>query len=172
VPDGLLVLGGTRSGKSRFALEQARARGGDAVTFVATARRGEPELDVRIAVHRAERPAVWRTVEIEHDLSGALPTIDRSHVVLVDSLSLWVAALIDAGSGPHERWAEVARALDRRERAVIFVSDEVGLGLVPVTQLARRFVDELGWLNQQVAEWCDEVRLTVAGIAVLLKGAA
>ena len=168
---GVLVLGGTRSGKSQYALEQAHALGGDAVTFVATARPGEPQLDARIAAHRKERPPLWQTLEIADDLADAVRRVDPCHVLLVDSLSLWVSTLVEAEGGPRERWAEVTWALARREGTVIFVSDEVGMGIVPPTRLGRAFVDELGWLNQQVARSCDQVRLMVAGIAVPLKGA-
>src|SRR6266542_7107408 len=87
-----LVLGGTRSGKSRFALARASALGGDRVTFVATARAGDEELDARIADHRRARPAAWRTVEVDGDLAAAVASADPAHVVLLDSLTLWLSA--------------------------------------------------------------------------------
>ncbi len=167
----LLVLGGTRSGKSRYATERARALGGDAVTFVATARPGDPELDARVAAHRAYRPASWRTVEVEGDLASAISDGDAG-LLLIDSLTLWASTVVEAEGTLRARWDDAARSLANRAGAVIFVSEEVGMGIVPITRLGRQFIDELGWLNQQVAMLCDEVRLMVAGIPVLLKGAA
>ncbi len=166
----LLVLGGTRSGKSRYAFERARAVGGDRVTFVATARTGDPELDARIAAHRAYRPALWRTLEVDRDLAGAIRDADHARVVLIDSLTLWAATVLEAESSLRARWEEAARALECWPADLVFVSEEVGMGTTPTNELARRFIDELGWLNQQVAALCDEVRLLVAGIPVLLKG--
>ncbi|MDE3193779.1 MAG: bifunctional adenosylcobinamide kinase/adenosylcobinamide-phosphate guanylyltransferase [Chloroflexota bacterium] len=166
----LLVLGGTRSGKSRYALERARALGGDGVTFIATARAGDPELDARIAAHRAQRPPAWTTREVAADLAAAVVAADPRHVLLVDSLTLWAAAVVEAEGTLRPRWAEAARALERRDPAVVLVSDEVGMGVIPLGELSRRFVDELGWLEQQAAAACDEVRLMVAGIPLRIKG--
>jgi adenosyl cobinamide kinase/adenosyl cobinamide phosphate guanylyltransferase len=171
VASRLLVLGGTRSGKSRYAFERARALGGDAVTFVATARAGDPELDARVAAHRAYRPASWRTVEVVLDLASALSD-GEARLLLIDSLTLWASTVVEAEGTLRARWEDAARSLASRAGDVIFVSEEVGMGIVPPTRLGRQFIDELGWLNQQVATLCDEVRLMVAGISVLLKGAA
>ncbi len=168
----LLVLGGTRSGKSRFAFERARALGGDAVTFVATARSGDPELDLRVAAHRAYRPASWRTLEVDRDLAGAIAGGEAAHLLLIDSLTLWASTVVEAEGMLRARWEQAARSLADRAGAVIFVSEEVGMGIVPVSRLGRQYIDELGWLNQQVAMLCDEVRLMVAGIPLLLKGVA
>lgn len=165
----LLVLGGTRSGKSRYALERARAAGGDAVTFIATARRGDPELDARIAAHRSRRPGAWETFEVEDDLGAAVQVADPSHVLLIDSLTLWASTVVEAERTIGRRWNDAAQALALRDPAVIFVSDETGMGVIPASELARRFVDEIGWLDQQVAAICDEVRLMVAGIPLPLK---
>lgn len=169
--DRLLVLGGTRSGKSRYAHERARALGADAVTFVATARAGDPDLDARIAAHRAERPAAWRTVEVDRDLAAAIDG-QGGRVLLIDSLTLWAAAVVEAEGALRARWEDAARSLAGRAEPVVFVSEEVGMGIVATTPLGRRFSDELGWLNQQVAALCGEVRLMIAGIPVLLKGTA
>lgn len=171
MPSRLLVLGGTRSGKSRYALERARAVAGDAVTFIATARPGDPELDARIAAHRRHRPATWRTLEVDADLVSVVRSADPSHLLLIDSLTLWASTVVESEATLRTRWDEAAVALKERARPVVFVSEEVGMGIVPMTALGRRFIDELGWLNQQVGALCDEVRLMVAGIPVLLKGA-
>ncbi len=168
----LLVLGGTRSGKSRYAAERARALGGNAVTIVGTARPGDPELDARVAAHRAYRPAAWHTVEVESDLASAISDGEDARLLLIDSLTLWASTVVEAEGTLRARWDDAARSLANRAGAVIFVSEEVGMGIVPTSRLGRQFIDELGWLNQQVAKLCDEVRLMVAGIPVLLKGAA
>ncbi|HEX9269704.1 MAG TPA: bifunctional adenosylcobinamide kinase/adenosylcobinamide-phosphate guanylyltransferase [Candidatus Limnocylindria bacterium] len=164
-----LVLGGTRSGKSRFALARASALGGDRVTFVATARAGDEELDARIADHRRARPAAWRTVEVDGDLAAAVASADPAHVVLLDSLTLWLSARLEASTSPESEWAAVAKAIEKRALAVIVVSDEVGLGIVPATPIGRRFRDELGKLNQAVARDAGSVVLMVAGLPVPLK---
>jgi adenosylcobinamide kinase / adenosylcobinamide-phosphate guanylyltransferase len=170
VPKLLLILGGTRSGKSRYALRRARDAAGESVTFVATARAGDPELDRRIAAHQAERPAGWFTREVDRDMARAIRDADASHLLLIDSLTLWASTIVEEEEGLRERWAEVCAALSHRARSVILVSEEVGMGVIPNNELARRFVDELGWLNQRAAEACDEVRVMIAGLPVILKG--
>lgn len=164
------VLGGTRSGKSRFALARAAALGGDRVTFVATARPGDPELDARIADHRRVRPPAWRTIEAEADLARAIADADASDVVLVDSLTLWVAWCLERGVDVNAAWQAASAELAARATPSVIVSDEVGLGIVPLTELGRRFRDEIGVLHQQVAANADLVVLLVAGLPVTLKG--
>ena len=145
--------------------------GGDLVTFVATARLGDPELDARIAAHRATRPALWRTLEVDRDLAHAIRECDRARVLLIDSLTLWASTVVETEGPLRARWDDTAHELASCWANVIFVSEEVGMGTTPTNELARRFIDELGWLNGQVAGFCDEVRLMVAGIPVLVKGA-
>lgn len=166
------VLGGTRSGKSRYALARAGALGGDNVTYVATARPGDPELDRRIAGHRRVRPPAWTTVEVGTDLAGAIAAIDERDVLLVDSLTLWVAWCIDQNVDVRDAWERTASRLSARTPPAIVVSDEVGLGVIPANQLARRFVDEIGMLHQRVAAHATSVVLLVAGIPLSLKGSA
>lgn len=172
----LLVLGGTRSGKSRYALDWARTVGADDVTFIATARLGDPDLDDRIAAHRAYRPAPWRTLESGLDLPAALaqaPGADRPDaVLLVDCLTLWVSALVEAARPIAPAWEALAASLDGVAARVVAVSDEVGHGVVPAFELGRRFRDDQGWLNQRVAAAFDEVVLMVAGLPLALKGGA
>lgn len=165
----LFVLGGARSGKSRYALEAARRLGAERVSFLATARSGDPELDARIAAHRRQRPAAWRTVEVELDLAAAVAAGPADHCLLIDSLSLWVASLLEADETLADRWAAAQASLAAHRSNVVLVSDEVGLGVVPASPLGRRFRDELGWLNQQVAVVADEVVLLVAGLPVWLR---
>ena len=163
------VFGGTRSGKSRFALERARTLGGDAVTFVATARRGDAELDARIAEHRRVRPPSWKTVEVDDDLIGAVADAPPEHVLLVDSITLWASARFDQIPSLVDAWTPVSDAIGRRASAVVVVSDEIGLGVVPTTPIGRRFRDELGRLNQTVAREATSVVFMLAGLALPLK---
>ena len=170
----LLVLGGTRSGKSRFGLARAQELGGSDVTFIATARTGDPDLDERIAGHRAHRPAGWRTIESGLELASAIataPGADRPEaVILIDCLTLWVSALVEVDRPIEPAWRDLEAALAAARAAVLVVSDEVGHGVVPAFELGRRFRDELGWLNQRVAAAADEVVLMIAGIPLTLKG--
>lgn len=168
-PSRLFVLGGARSGKSRYALEAAWRLGGERVSFLATARSGDPELDARIAAHRRQRPAAWRTVEVDLDLAAAVVAGLADHCLLVDSLTLWVASILDTDEALEGRWTAAQAALAAHRSSVVLVSDEVGLGVVPATALGRRFRDELGWLNQQVAAVADEVVLLVAGLPIPLR---
>ena len=151
-----LVLGGARSGKSAVA---ERLAGPGPVTYVATGLAAD--MPERVAAHRARRPAEWSTVET-HDLLGALPALHGT--VLVDSLTAWVAAAegfsVDADA--------LCRVLAAHDGEVVVVSDEVGLGVHPSTDVGRRFRDALGLVNQAVAAVADDVLLVVAGRALHL----
>lgn len=164
------ALGGTRSGKSRFALARARQLGGDRVTYVATARPGDPELDIRIAGHRAFRPATWETVEAGTDLAGILARVDPGQVVLLDSLTLWASWCLEDGIEISTAWDAALRDLVARPKPSVIVSDEVGLGIVPMTASGRRFTDEMGVLHQRVASQAVLVVFLVAGLPTVLKG--
>ncbi|TMG47818.1 MAG: bifunctional adenosylcobinamide kinase/adenosylcobinamide-phosphate guanylyltransferase [Chloroflexi bacterium] len=168
VGDLHFVIGGASSGKSGYAVERTKALGGDLVTFVATARPGDAELDARIAAHRRARPRSWRTMEADADLADAVARSAATDVILLDSLTLWVAALVSARETGDRMWPAVALAIAARERAVVVVSDEVGLGLVPETEVGRRFRDELGRLNQRVAHAATSAVLVVAGVPLRL----
>jgi adenosyl cobinamide kinase/adenosyl cobinamide phosphate guanylyltransferase len=153
-----LVLGGARSGKSAVA-EALAARLPPPVTYVATAVVDPDDDDhaARVARHVARRDPAWRTVEVGGDLLTALAT--EAGTVLVDSLGTWVAAQLDGDvDGPGLGAALVARAGD-----TVVVSEEVGLGVHPATELGRRFRDALGEVNRAVADVADEVLLVVAG---------
>ncbi len=171
----VLVLGGTRSGKSRFGLARARELAGSGpVAYLATAWPGDPELDRRIEGHRRERPASWPTVEVGADLAPAIRAVDPAMPILLDGLTLWMSTV--AGDGEPDIDAvldgPVARALDAiRERAgpVIVVSDEIGLGMVPLDPGARGFRDLLGIAHQRFAMEADEVHFLVAGLLLTLK---
>ncbi len=167
-----LILGGARSGKSTLAERLARDSG-LAVTYVATAAAGDAEMAARIAHHRERRPAAWGLVEEPLALAAALAghaAPDRC--LLVDCLTLWLSNLLaeEEGRMAHERQSllDTLPALPGR---VILVSNEVGLGIVPMNPLARRFRDEAGWLHQAVAGCCDRVIFTAAGLPLVMKGA-
>jgi adenosylcobinamide kinase/adenosylcobinamide-phosphate guanylyltransferase len=160
-----LVLGGARSGKSTFA-ESLLADAQD-VDYVATAaeRPDDPEWTARIAAHRARRPAGWRTVETA-DVAALLR--HGGPPVLVDSITLWLAAAMD-DPDLDRRADELCAAWTDTPRFVVAVSDEVGNGVVPETEPGRRFRDALGLLNQRFAAAADEVHLVVAGIPLRLR---
>lgn len=168
--DRIFVLGGTRSGKSRYGRERAHALGGPHVTFVATARPGDPELDGRITAHRTERPTEWQTIETECDLASAIKSAAPQNVLLIDSLTLWVATTLEQSRPASALWPGVQAALAARAAAVVIISDEVGLGIVPIDAGVRAFRDELGTIHQRAATWADEVWFLVAGIPTRLKG--
>lgn len=154
-----LVLGGARSGKSRFAEALVSARGAP-VTYLATARVGDdPGFAARVAAHRARRPAAWRTVEAGAALIEGVAAAPADHALLVDSLGTWVAACEGfATDGPG-----LCAALAARRSAVVIVSEEVGLGVHPSTDVGGRFRDVLGALNDTVSRRADEAWLVVAG---------
>ena len=166
-----LVLGGARSGKSRFALD---AQSGQArVVFLATALAGDREMRERIERHRAERPPHWRTVEEPCDLVARLREASAgADAVLVDCLTVWVANLMLRGD-PDEHVLkqadELAALLAQPPADLTLVSNEVGLGVHPATDDGRHFRDLLGAVNQRVAAAVDRVVLMVAGIPVTVK---
>jgi adenosylcobinamide kinase / adenosylcobinamide-phosphate guanylyltransferase len=183
----VLITGGARSGKSRFA-ERLAAAHGTAVRYVATAQALDAEMDERIARHRAQRPTAWNTVEAPSDLVAALDGTDDAGAVLVDCLSLWTSnRLLALGDDETLGWWESVAALEtalteelraatahaRRQRwDLLLVTNETGFGVVPATPLGRAFRDLLGRLNQVAAEDADAVYLVVAGLAVEMKALA
>lgn len=174
MPTSHLILGGARSGKSRFALATMppRAR----VAFVATAEARDPDLAARIARHRAERPASWATVEAPIALVDALDGLaGRVDVALVDCLTLWVANRMLRGDDEAVVLGEIDRLaalMARRPFDLTLVSNEVGQGVHPPTAEGLRFQDLLGLVNQRVAAAADRVTLVVAGLPLTLKAPA
>jgi len=179
-----LVFGGARSGKSAFAEGLAQACGKD-VVYLATSRAGDGEMATRIAHHRERRPLEWQTVEEELALAESLHAhCAPGRVVLVDCLTLWLSNLMfsDGRSYPdvgdidlpprfREERAALLDALDAGLAGdVIFVSNEVGMGIVPWGAISRSFADEAGRLNQAVAARVDRVVLVAAGLPLVLKG--
>lgn len=165
----LFVIGGARSGKSRYAQARAEAAGEKPV-FVATAEAFDDEMRARIAQHRADRDARWRTVEAPRDLPAAIDALnDGEAVVLVDCLTLWASNLLLADADIPAATAGLCAAVARFEGSLILVANEVGLGIVPDNALARRFRDAAGQINQAVAASADEVVLLTAGLPLTLK---
>jgi adenosyl cobinamide kinase/adenosyl cobinamide phosphate guanylyltransferase len=170
----VLLLGGARSGKSALAVRLAGASGRP-VVFVATGEAGDEEMAARIERHRADRPLDWLTVEEPLDLARALADADAGACVLVDCLSLWVANLIEAGLADEDvaaRAHEAASLAAARDAPTIAVGNEVGLGIVPVSELGRRYRDVLGRVNATWAAAADEAALVVAGRLLALAPAA
>jgi adenosylcobinamide kinase/adenosylcobinamide-phosphate guanylyltransferase len=172
----ILALGGTRSGKSRYGLAAAtRLAKGGRVWFLATAWPGDPELDDRIARHRAERPTTWATIEVGNDLVAALAATASDEPVLIDGFTLWLSALLGDEARPIDPIldgpvAAGLAAIDARPGPVIVVSDEVGSGIVPMHPGARAYRDLVGIAHQRLAAIADEVTLLVAGLPLVLKG--
>jgi len=179
-----LVLGGARSGKSAHAEALALASGRE-VVYIATAQAGrsDGEMAQRIAHHRTSRPAHWTTVEEPIALGAALRQwCMPERVVLVDCLTLWLSNLLFSGTevfpdtGPvtlpallHQECAALFDALAGASGDVILVSNEVGMGIVPMGAVTRAFVDEQGRLNQAVAARCDRAVFVAAGLPLVLK---
>jgi adenosylcobinamide kinase/adenosylcobinamide-phosphate guanylyltransferase len=165
-----LILGGARSGKSRHAQTLAEASGMP-VTLVATGQARDAEMTARIARHRAERPAHWLTVEEPLNLADALhKAAAAGQFVLVDCLTLWLMNLLEAGETVFaaER-ASLLVQLPTLPGEILFVSNEIGLGVIPMGELSRRFVDEAGWLTQDIARLADNVTFVAAGLPLALK---
>jgi adenosylcobinamide kinase / adenosylcobinamide-phosphate guanylyltransferase len=169
LPRVSLVLGGARSGKSRYA-EALVAKAAPRALYLATAEAGDAEMAERIQRHRARRGSFWETLEEPLALAPALCRESRAdRPILVDCLTLWLANLLAAGRAVESEIAALLDALPRLEGPVVFVANEVGLGIVPENALARRFRDDAGRLNQGVAERAERVVFVVAGLPLVLK---
>jgi adenosylcobinamide kinase/adenosylcobinamide-phosphate guanylyltransferase len=172
-----LVLGGVRSGKSRYA--QTLAAGVSPVAFVATARRSDSdeEMQRKIERHRADRPQEWKTIEEPLDLAGVLAKqVSNYRIVVVDCLTLYAANLLEAEHGNlssiEDRLRRFYEALRSAPCSIALVSNEVGSGIVPAFPEGRKYRDLLGEINQRVATIADTVLLMVAGLPLALKGTA
>lgn len=172
----ILALGGTRSGKSRFGLATTRRLAGDGrAWFLGTAWSGDPELDDRIRRHRLERPADWPTVDVGMDLAASIASTAPAEPILLDGLTLWLSTLLgdDVPAIDPILDGPVAAAFDAmagRPGPAVIVSDEVGLGIVPMHPNARAYRDLVGIAHQRLAAIADEAYLFVAGLPVTLKG--
>lgn len=160
----VVLVGGARSGKSSRAVHVAEGVAAP-VVFVATGEGRDGEMAQRIELHRRERPAEWATVEEPLELRDALTAAPAGATVIVDCLSLWVANLLEQGREPDD---DLARLASERDGLTIAVSNEVGLGIVPANELARRYRDVLGRVNAAWVAASDEAFLCVAGRAIAL----
>ncbi|MEX2465298.1 MAG: bifunctional adenosylcobinamide kinase/adenosylcobinamide-phosphate guanylyltransferase [Gemmatimonadota bacterium] len=175
----ILVTGGARAGKSRWAEEEASRIAGDDVAYIATAEPRDDEMRARIAAHRASRPSTWATLEVPRLVPEAVDAAPGA-LVLLDCLTLWVSNLLlehpegvgSTGSrvdGIHARVEALLEAAHTRDGTLLIVTNEVGLGLVPDNPLGRAYRDVLGWANARVARDAERVVLMVAGISVAVK---
>ncbi len=167
----LLVIGGARSGKSRYGQKCAEQSGKQPV-LIATAEAGDAEMAKRITAHRAARGSRWGVVEERLDLVRALHRESaEDKVLLVDCLTLWLSNVMHHGRNPDAEFGLLAQAIEGLKGPSIFISNEVGLGIVPDNELGRRFRDAQGQLNQAVALACEAVVLVTAGLPMMLKPA-
>jgi len=167
-----LILGGARSGKSRLA-EQTAIATQLAVTYVATAQALDSEMQSRIAHHQNQRPAHWSLVEEPLFLAKTLQKIDRpNQIILVDCLTLWLTnlLLLDDQNVQEFEGEQLLKVLPKLQSEIILVSNETGLGVVPLGEISRRFVDEAGRLHQALGQIANKVVFCVAGFPMILKG--
>ncbi len=170
-----LILGGARSGKSRYA-EQCASESGLKVTYIATASAEDMEMEDRIQRHRQDRPKGWKTIEERVGLGGVLKDeAEEKRFLLVDCLTLWLSNILFDRKGhlqlsrfESEKKA-LLEALERLPGHIALVSNEIGQGVVPLGETTRRFVDEAGRLHQELAQTCDRVVLVTAGLPQVLK---
>jgi adenosylcobinamide kinase/adenosylcobinamide-phosphate guanylyltransferase len=169
-----LILGGARSGKSRLA-EKLASDSALEVIYIATSQPLDGEMNARVAHHRERRPAEWGLIEEPLELARVLrENANAERCLLVDCLTLWLTNLLmlnDPARLAQEREA-LLECLATLPGEVLLVSNETGMGVVPLGELTRRYVDEAGWLHQALAERCQRVVLTVAGLPLTLKGSA
>lgn len=162
------VLGGARSGKSRYAESLITALPHPWV-YIATAEVRDDEMAARVAEHRARREAGWQTIEAQHELPEALKATPQGAAVLVDCLTLWLSNLMHSTFRIDEMTLRLEQALTARDGVTVLVSNEVGLGIVPDNELARRFRDAQGVLNQRIAACSGRVVFMVAGLPLTVK---
>ena len=170
--DVILVLGGVRSGKSRYALQLAESA--QRVTFLATAeRREDEEMQRKIDRHRAERPQHWTTIEEPLNLAAAIESVNGCDLLLIDCLTLFAGKMLevfgDDSAAISECIGTLCAALKAPPCSIVLVSNEVGSGVVPAFEMGRRYRDLLGEINQRVAAIANHVVLLVAGLPLTLK---
>lgn len=165
----ILITGGARSGKSVFAEKLALRPTGQAV-YIATAEAWDDEMRARISEHQARRGDMWTNLHAPKDLIAALDATDHgTNPRLVDCLTLWLTNLMLAEDDWKAAGSALAQTVARQSAPVIFVTNEVGMGIVPENKLARAFRDAAGWLNQTIAHECDAVYLCAAGYPIKVK---
>ena len=167
-----LILGGTRSGKSRLA-ESLAMKTELPVTYIATATALDDEMQNRIALHQQNRPGDWQTLEEPTALAQTLKHhAANDRCIIVDCLTLWLTNLLCNNQQQlDQEKSHLIELVPHLPGTIIFVSNEVGLGVMPTSQLARQYCDEIGIIHQTLAEQCEQVILCVAGLPHILKGA-
>lgn len=164
----LLITGGARSGKSSYAEVRVLALPGRPC-YIATAEASDAEMAARIAAHRARRGADWQEVEEPLELIRALRATDGAGPRLVDCVTLWLTNLMLGGRDWRAEAEALVAALPAQQSPVVFVTNEVGMGIVPENSLARAFRDAAGWMNQALAAAADEVQFVVSGLPLKVK---
>jgi adenosylcobinamide kinase / adenosylcobinamide-phosphate guanylyltransferase len=167
----LFVIGGARSGKSRYG-QKCAEQSGKRPVLIATAEAGDAEMAERIEAHKAARGSHWEVIEEGLDLACALQrACAEDKVLVVDCLTLWLSNLMQIGRDPAAESGLLVKAIGGLAGPAIFISNEVGLGIVPDNELGRNFRDAQGRLNQDIAAACDAVVLVTAGLPLILKPA-
>ncbi len=165
-----LILGGARSGKSALAEGLASATDLE-VIYIATATANDDEMQQRINRHQQQRPAHWTTIESPYELAETLRQQSASQrCLLVDCLTLWLSNLLCDARDTESARKALLETVAGLPGEIIFVSNEVGLGVIPMGRLSRQFVDESGRLHQSLAQQCDRVVFTAAGLPLIMKG--
>ncbi|MBT3196397.1 MAG: bifunctional adenosylcobinamide kinase/adenosylcobinamide-phosphate guanylyltransferase [Gammaproteobacteria bacterium] len=167
-----LILGGVRSGKSRYAEEQALGRGGE-LLYLATATAGDGEMAQRIVHHQQQRSPRWQLIEEPIALPQMLQQeAKEGRTIVVECLTLWLTNLLMDDDEVVLRWQQdwLVELLPTLSGNILLVSNEVGMGVVPPSPLSRRFCDESGRLHQRLAQCCERVTWVVAGLPQTLKG--
>ena len=169
----VFVLGGCRSGKSRFALDYANRQYRKKI-FLATSQALDDEMERRIAQHRKARGPDWTTIEETTNITETLVSLNTNYeLVLIDCLTIWISNLLMDGETEDQiisRTENLLESMKKVDQSIIVVSNEVGAGIVPENKMAREFRDIIGILNQRVAACSDAVVLTVAGLPHVIKG--
>lgn len=173
VPSRHLILGGARSGKSAYAeaqATQAAQASSRPLVYLATASAQDNEMRLRIERHQQDRHQDWLLIEEPLKLATSLQALAEPSVVLIDCLTLWLSNCLHstADAWPHEKQALLA-ILESSPHQLIMVSNEVGQGIVPLGELTRNYVDEIGWLHQALAHLCQRVTMVIAGLPQPLK---
>ena len=164
----LLITGGARSGKSSFA-EKQTLRYGTSVIYIATAKAYDQEMEKRIQIHKQRRGDEWLTINEPIEIADKLVALDGQGACLVECLTLWLSNLMFAEKDVSAATSSLIEAITARRDPVILVTNEVGSGIIPENELARRFRDEAGRLNQVIAEAVNEVYTCISGIPLKLK---